>query len=115
MKTQHTGVACDIKPRYVAVVASSAQQAGHKQETELEMHRTGTVVTCTKRCYGIVWCMCMQSSHTIGYVAVACDPATVSCAPVHIICLGIKDILGGQGRPHHVSPRGVLHPLGLAC
>ena len=55
------------------------------------------------------------SSHTIGYIAVACDPATVSCTPVHIIWLGIKDILGGQGRPYHVPPRGVLHPLGLAC
>lgn len=43
----------------------------------------------------------------------ACDPATVGSAPVHIIGLDIKDVLGGQGSPHHVAPCGVLHPLGL--
>lgn len=43
------------------------------------------------------------------------DPATVSRAPVDIIILGVKDVFGGEGCAHHVAPRGVLHPLGLAC
>ena len=67
-----------------------------------------------------LWHVCVHAcmhaeQHTIGYIAVSGDPATVGCAPVHIIWLDIKDILGGEGRPHHVPPCGVLHPLGLAC
>lgn len=115
LKPQNTGCGCGIKHSFVTVFACTVKQAGLKQETDLVMRKTLTVVTFSRGCYSIVWYMCTKGSHTVGDITVACDPATVSCTPVHVIWLGIKDILGGQGRPYHVPPRGVLHPLGLAC
>lgn len=78
----------------------------------------GLVTACVHVCMCVLACMhaCVHAEQlTIGYIAVAGDPATVGCAPVHIIWLDIKHVLGGEGRPHHVPPCGVLHPLGLAC
>ncbi len=45
----------------------------------------------------------------------ASDPSTVCCAPINVIWLCVKDILGGEGCADHVASGRVLHTLGLAC
>lgn len=56
-----------------------------------------------------------QSDLTVSHIAVPSNPATVSSAPVDIVILGVKHILGGESCANHVATCGVLHSLWLAC
>ena len=52
---------------------------------------------------------------SICHVGVTRDPANVSCTPVNIIGLVVKDVLERCSRVQHVAPHWMQHTFRLAC
>ena len=55
-----------------------------------------------------------HGKRTVNEIAVACDPAHISGAPVNILVTQIEDVFAGHLRVQQIAAGGVKDPLGLA-